>query len=138
MRSAFAFIIATGLLVACQQEQTTREPAYDGIDPAETIRFTGTEPFWNGEIIEGMARYSTPDMPDGSSFPVERFAGLNGVGFSGELQGERFDLTITPGECSDAMSDRSYPFTATLLVGDETREGCAWTDRKPYSDPENP
>jgi uncharacterized membrane protein len=26
------------------------------------------------------------------------------------------------------MSDRSYPFTATLTIGDELRNGCAYTD----------
>ena len=50
----------------------------------------------------------------------------------------RFDLMITPGECSDGMSDRTYPYTATLLVGDEQRQGCAWTDSQPYDEPELP
>ena len=138
VRTAIGLLFGIGLLAACGAGEEQRQPAYAGIGENETIRFTGTEPFWNGEISDGQASYSTPGKPDGSSFPVERFAGLNGVGFSGELDGERFDLTVTPGECSDAMSDRVYPFTATLLVGSEMREGCAWTDRSPYSGPDNP
>lgn len=50
------------------------------------------------------------------------------MGFSGELNGEPFNLAVTPGECSDTMSNRSYPFTATLTIGDELRNGCAYTD----------
>jgi len=41
------------------------------------------------------------------------------------------DVMITPGECSDGMSYYVYPFTATLQVGDEQRNGCASTSRQP-------
>ena len=85
-----------------------------------------------------MATYATPDNPDGSEFPVERFAGNNGLGISGDMDGQSFDLTITPGECSDGMSDRTYPYTATLLIGAEQRQGCAWTNSQPFSGPEMP
>ena len=100
------------------------------------IHYTGTEPFWGGASGAGMATYSTPENPDGSEFPVERFAGNNGLGISGSLNGASFDLMITPGECSDGMSDRIFPYTATLLVGGEQRQGCAWTDSQPFSGPE--
>ena len=59
-------------------------------------------------------------------------------GFSGLRNGEALDLTVTPGACSDGMSDRSYPLTATLRFGPEQREGCAWTDRQPFSGPRQP
>jgi len=36
------------------------------------------------------------------------------------------------------MSDRTYPFTATLKIGDDTRNGCAWTEREPFSGPQHP
>ena len=86
----------------------------------------------------GLALYATPENPDGSEFAVERFAGNNGLGISGRLDGAAFDLMITPGECSDGMSDRTYPYTATLLVGDEQRQGCAWTDSQAFGEPELP
>lgn len=111
---------------------------YSGVAPGETIRFTGTEPFWSGEVSGRTLTYSTPENINGSTIQVERFAGRNGLSFSGGFAGAPFDLAITPGNCSDGMSDRSYPFTVTLDVGGEQRRGCAWTDSRPFSGPENP
>ncbi|WP_417320880.1 COG3650 family protein [Erythrobacter aureus] len=111
---------------------------FDGVADTEMVHYTGTEPFWGGAAGGGMATYTTPENPDGAEFPVERFAGNNGLGISGTMDGVGFDLTITPGECSDAMSDRSYPFTATLLIGNEQRQGCAWTDSQPFTELEIP
>lgn len=99
----------------------------------ETIRLTGTEPFWGGSLRGGEMVYTTPDNPDGERIAVRRFAGNNGLGYSGTRAGLPLDLTITPGACSDGMSDRSYPLTATLKLGEEQREGCAWTDRINFS-----
>jgi len=111
---------------------------FDGIAEGETVHFTGTEPFWGGMAGGGIASYATPEEPDGREFPVTRFAGNNGLAISGDLGTAAFDLTVTPGACSDGMSDRTYPFTATLLIGNEQRQGCAWTDSQPFTGPERP
>jgi uncharacterized membrane protein len=111
---------------------------YSGIAPGETIRFTGTEPFWGGDVSGQTLTYSTPENIDGAAIQVERFAGRNGLSLSGELEGAPFDMAITPGQCSDGMSDRTYPFTVTLDLGGEQRRGCAWTDSKPFSGSERP
>lgn len=107
---------------------------FAAIAPEETVHFTGTEPFWGGEVASGTLRFSTPDDIDGRTFPVERFAGNNGLSFAGTLEGKTFDLMVTPGRCSDGMSDRDYPLVATLKIGgDGVRSGCAWTDRMPFT-----
>lgn len=111
---------------------------YAGIAPDETVRFTGTEPFWGGEATGSVLTYSTPENIEGTTIAIERFAGRGGLSFSGQLDGAPFDMAITPGECSDGMSDRSYPFTVTLQVRGEQRRGCAWTDRRPFTGPEHP
>ena len=82
--------------------------------------------------------YSTPENQEGETIAVRRFAGNNGLGFSGMFDGAPFDMTITPGACSDGMSDRTYPFTVTLKLGEEQRNGCAWTERTPFTGPANP
>ena len=69
---------------------------------------------------------------------MTRFAGNNGLAISGDPGTAAFDLSVTPGACSDGMSDRTYPFTATLLIGNEQRQGCAWTDSQPFTGPERP
>ena len=117
---------------------TGGQAPFAAIAPAETIRLVGTEPFWGGTIRGNEMLYSTPENQAGESIAVRRFAGNNGLGFSGTWDGMPLDLTITPGTCSDGMSDRSYPFVATLKLGDEQRNGCAWTDRMPFSGTESP
>lgn len=82
--------------------------------------------------------YSTMENQDGWTFPVTRFAGRAGIGYTGEVDRKPLTLTVTEGECSDQMSDRTYPFTATLKIGDDVRNGCAWTAQHPFDGPETP
>ncbi len=105
------------------------------IGPDETVNFTGTEPFWGGKVTGASLTYSTPENIDGTAIPVERFAGRGGVSYGGTFQGAAFDIMITPGQCSDGISDRTYPYTVTLAVEGEQRRGCAWTQDSPRSVP---
>ena len=134
-------------LAACQQDAGTSanvpgggKPtvAYDGIAQGDTIRFTGTEPFWGGSISGAMLTYSTPENPDGQTFSVERFAGNGGLGFTGKMDEAAFNMAVTPGDCSDGMSDRTYPFVVTLQLGEQTRNGCGWTDSQPFKGDPSP
>lgn len=133
----FLAIITAFLLIACQMESQTGAPGsspegYTGIAADETIRFTGTEPFWGGDVSGDRLTYRTPENIDGTTISVSRFQGQGGLGYSGELDGAAFDMTITAGACSDAMTDRTYPFSVTLKIGDDTRVGCAWTEEQPF------
>lgn len=129
-------------LAACAPDSATdgdrAAPTFDGIAAVETVNFTGTEPFWGGEVRGDTLTYSTPEDIEGTQIAVSRFAGLGGVSWSGELDGQPFDLSLTEGECSDGMSDRTYPFVATLSVRGETRRGCAWSEARPFEGPANP
>ncbi|WP_240624683.1 COG3650 family protein [Aurantiacibacter odishensis] len=107
---------------------TADESAYSGIAEDEAIRLVGTEPFWGGTVERGSFTYTTPENIDGISIAVTRFAGRGGLSFSGEVDGEAVDLAITPGDCSDGMSDRIYPYNATLQMGAEQRYGCAFVE----------
>lgn len=112
--------------------------AFGAIAADETIRFLGTEPFWNGTVQGTELVYKSLENEAGDTVAVRRFAGNNGLGFSGTLRDQPFDMTVTPGECSDGMSDRTFPFTVTLKIGADQRSGCAWTDAKPYTGAQNP
>jgi len=140
-----ALIGACALLNACQPGGGADVPgdASDGrpfsqIGPEEAVYFSGTEPFWGGESSGDTLVYTAPDKIDGRRIAIKRFAGRGGLSFSGRLEGASFDMTITPGECSDGMSDRTYPMAATLKIGDDTRMGCAWTDAAGFTGPQNP
>jgi uncharacterized membrane protein len=146
---------ALSLLVACQpggadqgaargqaSEVAIPDPAssepYAGIGGGEAVRLVGTEPFWGGLVAGTSLTYTTPDNPDGTTIAVERFAGRGGLSFSGSLAGAALEMAVTSLECSDGMSDRTYPFTVTLEIGDDSRHGCGWTERQPFKGPEQP
>lgn len=120
------------------------------IEVGDTVHFIGTEPFWSGEVTGSTFRYAVPDKAkaddsinaSGSAraeeITVTRFAGRNGLSFSGSLDDKDFVAAVTPSECSDGMSNRVYPFTAMLQVRGESRLGCAWTDEHPFTGPKKP
>jgi uncharacterized membrane protein len=101
---------------------------FSQIAPDTIIHLTGTEPFWSGEVSGDNVTYIVPDNPNGTQISIKRFAGRGGLSFSGELQGQNFLLALTPGECFDGMSDRIYPYIATLQIGDDIRAGCGWSE----------
>lgn len=109
---------------------------FAGIGANETINMTGTEPFWNVEVVGNSITYSTPEQIDGITGVVERFAGRGGYSLSGTLEGRILDATITPAECSDGMSDRQFPFAVTIMLGSDVLEGCGWTQATPFTEAE--
>lgn len=94
----------------------------------DVVRMVGTEPFWNVRIEDGQLTYSSPELLDGETIEIERFAGRGGVSYSGQFQGAQIDITVSPGDCSDGMSEHEYPYTATVSLGEEQLQGCAWRD----------
>jgi uncharacterized membrane protein len=138
-------LLALPLLAACTGEGADGNlpggddtQPFNGIAADERLHFTGTEPFWGGEVEGETLVYSTPDNPEGQSIEVSRFAGRGGLSYSGTIDGRSFDMAVTPAECSDGMSDRTYPFVLTLQIGEEAREGCGWTESQPFTGPEQP
>ncbi|MBT8388862.1 MAG: hypothetical protein KJP13_04350 [Altererythrobacter sp.] len=135
-RMLFAMLGSLGLY-ACfggSEEAPGEVLAFDEISESEVITALGNEPFWNAVIEADTLTYSTPENIGGQAIAVTRFAGNGGLGFSGQLNGEPFNLAVTPGECSDTMSDRSYPYTVTLTIDAELRNGCAYTDSQMFTD----
>lgn len=112
--------------------------AFDEVAPKDVVTLIGTEPFWSLRIEDGEGLWSTPDNQPGTRFVVSRFAGNNGLGFTGTLDGAPLTATLTPGGCSDGMSDRRFPFVATIALGGETLTGCGYTTDQPYSGDEAP
>lgn len=133
------------MLVSCADtpgEISRDTQPFDDISATADITLLGTEPFWGIDITpdgEGfVARYSSPENLDGSQFAVSRFAGNNGIGFSGSLDGQAVQIALTPGQCSDGMSDRTYPYTATVALGDAVLYGCGHTSDQPFTGDEAP
>lgn len=111
---------------------------YAGIAANDVVRIVGTEPFWGGDIRGDTLTWTTPDNGDGQgggqAIPVTRFAGRGGISFTGTLDGQNFTLMLTEAKCSDGMSDRTYPFVATVAIGTAPElGGCGWTDSRPFT-----
>ena len=95
--------------------------------PIARYRFTGTEPFWGGTIDGSVILYQTPEDQAGKTIKATMTKTAAAARYSGTLDGEPFILTLTPGTCSDGMSDTVYPLSAALTVHGEHRQGCANT-----------
>jgi len=98
--------------------------------PTESFNVVGTEPFWNITIDKTGITYSTPDTQK-MTFPSA--APLSAEGRPAQkvrvyrLQGQTSgNLVIRQGACSDSMSDRKYDYSATLILGNTVKEGCAF------------
>ena len=84
------------------------------------MRAVGTEPFWGVSIDTEAVVYSGVDQ-------AERRGANDGVVVQGTTatwsvrpaQGQPFTVTLMATECSDGMSDRTYPLTAIVKVGEE-------------------
>ncbi|GAA0209062.1 putative membrane protein [Brevundimonas nasdae] len=97
-----------------------------GVDLAKPVRAVGTEPFWSVDITRDGLTYTRVDQPT-------RRAPNRGVTVQGTVATfatstdikEALNVTLIATECSDGMSDRVYPLTARVEIGNDTLTGCA-------------
>jgi uncharacterized membrane protein len=84
------------------------------------FKLVGTEPFWGLEIAGDRL---VLDRPAEKAVVAPRTApvidGASATWNSGPLK-----VRLTPADCSDGMSDRSYAYAATVVVGGITLAGC--------------
>lgn len=97
------------------------ETAVRAASPFEgDFKLVGTEPFWGLEIDGGQLVLSRPDAADVvAPRPAPVVDGEGAVWTSGPLI-----VRLTPGECSDGMSDRRYAYTATVKADGVSLSGC--------------
>lgn len=93
--------------------------------PVQHFQALGTEPFWSLDVLDDQLRYSSPEVLDGKAFPASVKREGQTYRFTGTLDGQAVLLTIEPGQCSDGMSDTSYPYKASFTWGSRTEQGCA-------------
>ena len=125
MRALFAGLI---LLAACQpQTPEIKTPGIvGGVDLASPVRALGTEPFWSVEITPSTLTYTDVEQNVRTAANAGVVVqGTTAVITSQTADGTPFVVTLITTECSDGMSDRTYPLTARVELGELTLSGCA-------------
>lgn len=130
-----AALTALSLLAACTQQEPqgpdrpeppAPPPVLAGVDLAQPVRALGTEPFWGVDITPTEIKYSGVDRPEQTGpNPGPAVNGTMATWDTQTTQGNRLEITLIATECSDGMSDRTYPLTARVVIGEETLQGCA-------------
>ncbi len=135
MRLALIFAAAATLtiLAACSQPAADKAPAAPveartlaGVDLDQPLRVLGTEPFWAVEITPAGLTYSGVDRPEQKAAnPGPALQGTVATWTTETEAKTPLVVTLTATDCSDGMSDRTYPLTARVEIGGETLTGCA-------------
>lgn len=107
-------------------EAPAAPPVLAGVDLSQPVTALGTEPFWSVRIRADGIEYDGVDRPlRRGANPGPSLEGQTAVWATDTGDGNALVVTLTPGPCSDGMSDRTYPLTARVEVGAETLNGCA-------------
>lgn len=97
-----------------------------GVDLNEPLRALGTEPFWGVAISPETLVYSGVDQAEQTApNPGPEVQGTTAVYASATGDGTAMVVTLVATECSDGMSDRVYPLTARVELGELSLNGCA-------------
>lgn len=133
--SSAAILALLPILAACyDREDAAPQPApapevaatLAGVDLAKPLRAVGTEPFWSVEITQDGLIYNRMDQP--TQRAPNRGATIQGTvatyATSTDLK-QALNVVLIATECSDGMSDRTYPLTARVEIGDDALTGCA-------------
>ncbi|WP_315790116.1 hypothetical protein [Fischerella sp. JS2] len=128
--SIIAFVVCSSTIAVAFQLNSNHLLAQNPINTEEFIA-RGTEPFWSVTVSKknGIV-YSTPENRK-LTFPY--VTPLQASGRPADLlrvyrlRGKTNNTLIIKKEdaCSDGMSDKQYPYSATLILGNTVLEGCA-------------
>lgn len=96
-----------------------------GVDLAGDVNLLGTEPFWGVEMTGGRIRIAGVDRPEMTAPRTSpAVQGTTATWTTTTDDGQPLVITVMDTDCSDGMSDRTYPLTARVQIGMETLNGC--------------
>ncbi len=117
MIKRIALSIAPALLAGCMSYPS---PPPAAPAPAAPYHGVGTEPFWSLTIDDSNITFTRPEEQ-----PIVQPKPRPIVGIAGEIyQTPRMDVNIVHAQCSDGMSDRTYPDKLQVTVDGTRYNGC--------------
>ena len=134
MRQIALAAVSVLILSACSQgeepapppETPGPAPVLAGVDLTKPVRALGTEPFWSVELNGTEMVYTTPEPPEQRApQPEPVIQGTTATWETKTGAGVALSVTLVATECSDGMSDRTYPLTAMVRIGETSLNGCA-------------
>ena len=125
-------ILPALLLAACADKAAPTAPpkpaTAEHTTPGLALRAIGTEPGWVAEVGAGAQPKISLQLDYGQrKLEVPQATVIEeSNGFAGDtIDGTAVSLTYKREQCSDGMSDRDYPASVILQVGDQQYLGCA-------------
>ncbi|WP_374598159.1 COG3650 family protein [Brevundimonas sp.] len=135
MRSLVVAALSCLAVAACSRSDdveikaagvATPPPTLAGVDLSQPVRALGTEPFWSLELNGTDMIYTSPEPGElRAPQPAAVVQGTVAMFEAAATDGQPMKVTLTATECSDGMSDRTYPLTAIVELGERTLTGCA-------------
>lgn len=101
-------------------------PAKPDVPPAADYRALGTEPFWAIIVKGGQATLTRPGYP-----PLTFAVSFRDDGLKLRFHGDGLTMTITPGPCSDGMSDALYMDHVQVAFAQGILKGCGGKRSEP-------
>lgn len=115
---AAAAMLMTASLAACG----------GGSALSDDLNLVGTEPFWAMQIDKELktAKFSRPGSSDiDVGYPAETKTKEGAIVLTSSSPEGDVVMTLTEAKCQDGMSDREYPWDASLQFKGQTYKGCA-------------
>ena len=107
-------------------ELTAPAAVLGGVELAGPLRAIGTEPDWSVDLTGTEMVYTSPEPPgQRARQPEPVVQGTTATWAAETADGTTLKVTLIATECSDGMSDRTYPLTAMVTVGERALTGCA-------------
>lgn len=127
------------LLAGCDQLTPTSAPApeptppppatsavFAGLDLNQNFIVRGNEPFWAITVTPATLDYSGVDRPqETAANPGPQLSTAVATWTVTTSLNNALVIVLTPGPCSDGMSETVYPVSATVIRPGETLTGCA-------------
>ena len=117
------------ILAAAAMLVTTSLAACGGGSPLSgDLNLVGTEPFWAMQIRKETktAKFSRPGSSDiDVGYPAETKTKEGAIVLTSPSPEGDVVMMLTKAKCQDGMSDREYPWEATVLFNGRTLKGCA-------------